>query len=208
MKEKHSGLYLPVFLPNTVYIPFPIINLAYGAAGIFVAVLYYIPSLVITYTLGIFVAAGKSKVENFKEVLKVPTMYAAFLGLAFNLLHVDVPPLVIRPLSFIGGMVTPAMVLTLGYSLSRIKLSSLPTTFLTSLIRMGGGLALGFLTVYLFDLTGIYRSIVIFMSAMPAAVVTYMLAAMYKNEEEMVASVVLVTTIASLFVIPVLLRIL
>jgi predicted permease len=46
------------------------------------------------------------------------------------------------------------------------------------------------------------------MSAMPAAVNTYTIAAKYKNEEDLVASVVLVTTVASLLMIPFLLRIL
>ena len=32
-REHHSSLYLPISLPNTVNIPFPIISLAYGSAG-------------------------------------------------------------------------------------------------------------------------------------------------------------------------------
>jgi predicted permease len=36
-KEKHSALYLPIALPNTVNIPFPILSLAYGPAGLFIA---------------------------------------------------------------------------------------------------------------------------------------------------------------------------
>ena len=105
-------------------------------------------------------------------------------------------------------MVTPAVVLTLGFSLSTIKLTSIPTTLLASLIRLGGGLALGILAVHLFQMTGILRSVVILMSAMPAAVNTYLLAAKYKNEAEVVASVVLVPTLASLILIPFLLNIL
>jgi predicted permease len=73
---------------------------------------------------------------------------------------------------------------------------------------LGGGLAIGLLMVYLFNITGIFRSVVILMSAMPAAVNTYTIAAKYRNEPELVASVVLVTTIASLVTIPFLLRIL
>jgi len=52
------------------------------------------------------------------------------------------------------------------------------------------------------------RSVVILMSAMPAAVNTYLLAAKYKNEAELVASVVLVTTVASLLMVPFLLNVL
>jgi predicted permease len=208
LRKKHSGLYLPISLPNTVNVPFPIISLAYGPAGLFIATLYYIPNVIMLYSAGVFIAAGKSWHENLKTVLKVPTIYAAVAALLLNLFHIGVPSLMTRTLDFIGGMVIPLVVLTLGYSLSRVKITSFPTTLGASLIRLGGGLGLGFLAVYLFHITGIARSIVVLMSAMPAAVNTYTITAKYKNEAELVASVVMVTTIASLILIPFLLHLL
>jgi predicted permease len=208
MKKRHSGLYLPISLPNTVNIPFPIISLAYGPAGLFAATLYYIPNVILIYSAGVFIAAGKSWQHNLKAMLKVPTIYAAAAALLLNYFQVSVPSLIMRPLDFISGLVTPAVVLTLGYSLAHVKLTSLSTTFLASLIRVGGGLAMGFLVVYLFGMTGILRSVVLLMSSMPSAVNTYLIAAKYKSEPELVASVVLVTTIISLVLIPFLLHIL
>jgi predicted permease len=208
LKKPHSGLYLPITLPNTVNIPFPIISLAYGSAGLFVATLYYIPNVILLYSVGVFIAAGKGWRENLRAMLKVPTLYAALLALILNILHVSVPAVITQPLDFIGGMVVPTVVLTLGYSLSQIKITSIPITLWSSLIRVGGGLALGFLAVWLFDLTGITRSVVVLMSAMPSAVNTYTLAARYKNETELVASVVMTTTIISLVMIPFLLYVL
>jgi malate permease and related proteins len=208
IKEKHSGLFLPISLPNTVNIPFPIISLAYGPAGLLVATLYYIPNIIVLYSLGIFIAAGKSWQENLMTMVKVPTVYTAILALVLNLFSITVPDLVMRPLNFIGSMVIPAVVLSLGYSLAKVKLRDLRTTFIAALIRIGGGLGFGLLITFVFHLTGIPRAVVILMSAMPAAVNTYMLTAKYKNEPELVASVVLVTTVASLIVIPFLLHIL
>jgi predicted permease len=208
LKEHHSGLYLPISLPNTVNIPFPIISLAYGPAGLFAATLYYIPNVILLYSVGIFVAAGKGFRQNLKTMLKVPTLYTAFGALFLNLLHIGVPSVILKPLDFIGSMVTPAVVLTLGYSLAKIKLTSFKSTLWSSLIRLGGGLAIGLMVAWLFHLTGITRSVVVLMSAMPAAVNTYTIAAKYKNEEELVASVVMVTTVAGLVLIPFLLRIL
>jgi malate permease and related proteins len=207
-KEKHTGLYLPISLPNTVNIPFPIISLAYGSVGLLVATLYYIPNILLLYSLGVFISAGKSWRENLKTMLKVPTIYAAVLALVFNLLHVQVPEMVIKPLDFVGGMVVPLVVLTLGYSLSQVKITSLPTTLIASAIRLGGGLGIGFLAAYLFNLTGVFRSVVVLVSAMPAAVNTYMITAKYKSEDDLVASVVFITTVLSLVLIPFLLHIL
>jgi malate permease and related proteins len=205
-KTQHSALYLPISLPNTVNIPFPIISLAYGPAGLFVATLYYIPNIVLIYSAGVFIAAGKTWRDNLKAVLKVPTLYTVVLALFLNLFHIDVPSLIMNPLEFIGGMVTPTVLLTLGFSLSQVKITSLPITLWSSLIRLGGGLLISLLVVYLFNITGIMRSVVVLMSAMPAAVATYTVAAKYKNEAELVASVVLVTTVISLVLIPFLLH--
>ena len=69
-------------------------------------------------------------------------------------------------------------------------------------------LAIGFLVVYLFNITGLARSVVVLMSAMPAAVNAYTITAKYDNEADLVASVVMVTTVASLLMIPFLLHIL
>jgi hypothetical protein len=208
LKAKHSGLYLPISLPNTVNVPFPIISLAYGPVGLAYATLYYIPNVILLYSAGIYVASGKDWLQNVKTMLKVPTLYAALLALVLNLTHVKVPSLVITPLSFIGGMTVPIVVLTLGISLSKVKITSLPITLWSSLIRLGGGLAIGFLVVYLFNITGLARSVVVLMSAMPAAVNAYTITAKYDNEADLVASVVMVTTVASLLMIPFLLHIL
>ena len=205
-KEKHSALYLPISLPNTLNIPFPIVSLAYGSAGLLVATLYYIPNLLMLYSVGVFVAAGGNWRENIKEVYRVPALYTAILALLLNLLHVNVPTLATKTLDFIGGMVVPSVILALGYNLARVRITSFPTTIIASVIRVGGGLALGFLMVELFHMTGVFRSVTILMSAMPGAVNTYLLAAKYKNEPELVASTVLVTTVASLVMIPLLLH--
>jgi malate permease and related proteins len=205
LKSRHPGLLLPISLPNTVNIPFPIVSLAYGPVGLFIATLYYIPNIFLIYSAGVFIAAGKNWRDNLIAVLKVPTFYSVILALIFNFCKISMPQLIMKPLDFIGGMVTPALVLTLGFSLSKVKITSLPVTLWASLIRLGGGLAIGLLVVYLFDITGITRSVVVLMSAMPSAVNTYTIAAKYKNEPELVASVVMVTTVISLVLIPFLL---
>lgn len=208
IRQKHSGLYITIALMNTVNIPFPIIYLAYGSEGLFAATLFYIPHVLIMYSLGVYIASGKHWKDSIKEVFKVPPIYAALGGLLLNLFNVTVPELIIKPLDFISMMTIPLVLLMLGYNLSRVRISSLPTTLLASFLRVGVGLLFGLLTVNLFDLKGILRAVVILDSAMPSAVVTSILTTKYKNEAELVSSVVFVTTIASLVVIPFLLHML
>jgi predicted permease len=207
-RQKHSGLYVPIAIMNAVNIPFPIIFLVYGSEGLFAATLFMIPASLVTYTAGIYIASGKDWRGALKEVFKIPPMYAAVIGLILNLSGVTLPEIVMRPLSLIGQMAIPLVLLVLGSNLTKVRLTSVPTTLLASFFRVGVGLAFGFLAAGIFGLTGVLRAVVILDSAMPAAVNSSLLATRYDNEADLVSSVVFVTTIASLVVIPFLLYVL
>jgi predicted permease len=208
LRQKHSGLYIPIAMMNTANIPFPVIYLAYGAEGLIGATLYYIPNVIMTYTLGIYVMAGKHWKENIKEILRQPVIYAGILALVLNLSGVTVPQLIYNPLDFLSKMAIPLVLIILGFNLSRVRLTSLPTTILACVLRIGVGLAIGWTMVWALNITGVFRSVVILDSAMPAAAASALLAAKYQNEAEMVSSVVFLTTLVSLVTIPFLLYIL
>ncbi|MCJ7605008.1 MAG: AEC family transporter [Dehalococcoidales bacterium] len=206
LRQKHSGLYVAISMMNTVNLPFPIIYLAYGTEGLVVATLFYIPNIILMYSLGVYVMSGRHWKENVREVLRQPVVYASVLGLAFNFLKVPVPDLVINSLDFIAMMAIPLVLIVLGYNLSKVRIASFPTTLLASFLRIGVGLGLGLLMAWALDLTGLDRTVVILVSAMPAAAATSILATKYDNEPETVSSVVFLPTVASLGVIPVLLH--
>jgi predicted permease len=193
---------------NSVNIPFPIIYLAYGAEGLAAATLFYIPNIITIYTFGVYIMAGGHWRDNVKEVVKLPVVYAAILGLIFNFTNVSMPELAMNTLDFISLMAIPLVLIILGHNLSRAKMSSLPTTFLASFLRMGVGLGIGLLCVSILDIGGVYRSVVILDSVMPAAAVSALLSTKYKNEAGLVPSVVLITTVASLVIIPLILHML
>ena len=206
LRQKHSGLYVSIAAMNTVNIPFPIIYLAYGATGLAGATLFYIPNVILIYSLGVFIMAGKSGKDSLKEMFKIPILYAAVIALALNFLHVPVSALITGSLDFISKMGLPLVLIVLGHSLAKVKITSFPTTILASVLRMGVGLALGLAAVYLLHITGIFRNVVILDAAMPAAAASSMLAVKYKNEAEMVSSVVFLTTLISLVSIPLMLH--
>jgi predicted permease len=208
LRQKHSGLYVPIAIMNTVNIPFPVIFLAYGAEGLVAATLFYIPACLGTYSFGIYVMAGGKWKDNIREVFKQPVVYAAVLGLLLNFINIKIPELIINSLNLISLMAIPLVLLILGYNLSRVRMTSFPTTLLASLLRVGVGLMVGLLMVEILHITGVFRSVVILDSAMPAAAVSSILATKYNNEPELVSSVVFFTTVASLAVIPFLLHML
>ncbi len=187
-------------------IPFPIIYMAFGAKGLANAALFYMPSGILIYSLGIYIAAGQKGLrQGLKEAVRTPLIYAALFGLALNLAGVTIPTLMMNSLKFLGQAGIPLLLLVLGMNISRIRPSHLPLTLVASVLRVGGGFALGLLAVWLLGLTGTPRAVVLFEAAMPSAIFTAIAAVKYENEAELVSSVVLVTTLASVVVIPALL---
>jgi predicted permease len=203
IRQKHSGLYLPTMFGNVVNIPFPIIYLAFGAAGLAQAIIYYVPTAILTYTLGIYIAAGnKGLRQGLQTMLKTPLLYAAVVGLILNFGHVALPKVLADSLKFMGQAGVPLLLVVLGMNIGRIGFTRVRLTSAVSLIRVGGGFAFGLLVVTLLGLSGVSRSVVLFESAMPSAVFVSAIAIKYKNEAELVSSVTLMTTLASIAVIP------
>jgi malate permease and related proteins len=206
MRKRGTGVYLPVMFANTVNMPFPIIYLAFGEAGVANAVLYYIPNAFLIYSLGIYMASGQKEVrQGLKAVLRTPLIYAAILALILNLNHVAVPDVVINSFKLIGQAGVPLMLLILGINIQQFSIKQIPVTLTASVIRMGGGFAFAMLSVWLFRMTGLPRAIGIFQSSMPSAVFVSLLATKFNNEAELVSSIVLATTMFAVGVIPALL---
>jgi len=205
-KTKHSGFYLPIMFGNLINIPVPILYLAFGTEGVANAVLFYVPQGLLIYSVAIYIAAGQEGLRyGVRAMLRTPLLYAAVLGIVLNLAGVQLPRLVADSLGFMGRAAVPLMLLVLGMTMGKVRFSHLPLSFLAAVIRMGGGFLFGLLAVWLFDLTGVARAVVLFESAMPAAIFNAAVCTKYKNEPELVASVVLLTTLFSIGVIPLLL---
>lgn len=205
-RRRSLALYLPIVFANTINIPLPIIYLAFGDAGVGMVVLFYIPIGLLIYSLGVYLASGQKELrQGLKAVLRTPLIYAAVLGLVLNLTGAHLPEVVVNSLKSVGQAAVPLMLLVLGMNMGRFRFNQLPLTFAASVIRMGGGFAVGLLAVWLLGMSGLPRAVVLFESAMPSAVVTSVLCTKYDNEAELVSSIVLTTTLMAVGVIPALL---
>ncbi len=205
-RAKHSGLYLPIMFGNLINLPLPILYLAFGTEGVAMAVLFYIPQGMLIYSLGVYLAAGQEGLRpGLRAMARTPLLYTAVLGVVLNLAGVTLPPLLESSLRFMGQAAIPLILVVLGMTIGRVRLTHVPLSLLASALRMGGGFAFGLLAVWVFGLTGLTRSVVLFESAMPAAILSVALCTKYHNEAELVSSVVFTTTLASIVVIPVLL---
>jgi hypothetical protein len=206
LRQKHSGLYLAIVFANMINIPLPIIYLAFGEEGAALVILMAIPQAILLYSVGVYVASNRGSIRTgLRTMLRTPLIYAAVLGLALNLAGVSLPAVFVESVRFMGQAAVPLMLLVLGSTIAGFRFTQLGLTLGAGFMRMGVGFGLGLLIVWLLGLEGVPRAVVIFESTMPAAVMNVVLCAKYKNETELVASVVLATTLAAVVVVPALL---
>jgi len=190
---------------NTGYLGWPIALFAFGIAGLSRAVIFDAVASVFLFSLGIYVVHRRNEL---KEIFKIPLIYALILGFLFNFFKIPVPKMAFSALEMIGMITIPAALLVLGYKLTEIKLKSAKIAFLASLFKIGIGFLVAFLIVALFSITGITRDIILLEASMPSAVFTMILCQKYKRDAALVASTVLISTIISIFTIPLILSIL
>ncbi len=202
LRIRGRGIYLPVMFLNAANLPFPLVEDVYGEAGLFRGVLYYIATSVFLFSLGLYMV---SKSMDAKELLRVPVLPAVALAIVFNLAAVRPPEAVMGVVDLLGQAAIPLILFLFGFTLYSVKVKHIKATLLCSILRIGGGLLMGMLAVWLLDIQGLNRDIVLVYSIMPSAVVNVIISDKYDADPEIVASTVLLTTALSFITIPLML---
>ncbi len=194
-----KGFYLPTMFMNSGNMAFPLALLAFGTDGLTVAVLYYILIGVMVYTLGIYIAKGKG---GLKEIFKLPLIYAAVIAIALNLANIEIPSPIFSVFDMLGAATIPLMQISLGYRLYSVKLSYPGISIASSVIRIAGGLAIAYGITTLLGIEGINQKVILLSSAMPSAVINFVISHRYNMQSDLVASIIATSTLISIVTTP------
>ena len=202
MKKDISRELPPFFLPNTGNMGIPICLFAYGSLGMGVAA--SISSLVVLlhFTVNIFMA---SKTFDIKIILKSPSTYAVIIAVAFLYFDLQMPQYVLNTVMLLGYTMIVLILMSLGVSLTQMKVFSLRSSLISSIGRVIIGPIIGFVLIKVFNLSGYAAGVLLIQSAMPSAILTYLIASMYSPKEivDNISSMIVVSTLMSLITIPI-----
>jgi hypothetical protein len=195
--------FLPsLMLPNTGNMGLPLCLFAFGDIGLALGIAYFTISALLQFTVGISIAAGGMSV---KRALSTPHIYVVSLAVLLLWAGTTLPEWVSNTVHLIGQFTIPLMLLFLGVSLARLTVQGVGRAVILSVVRIGGGLAVGVLLVWAFGLTGPAAGVVLIQSSMPVAVFNYLFAQYYDNSPAEVAGLVVVSTAISFATLPFLL---
>ncbi len=192
----------PILFANTGNMGLPLILFAFGETGFYIGILYMVSTTVLHYSVGIMILNyDKSPLE----ILKLPLIYSAVLGLLISVAEIQVPIAIDRAVHLLGEASIPTMIFALGYKLSEVRLNQVGRSFLFGGMRVLVGVMAGALVVWLFKLEGMVAQVIILQSAMPPAVFNFVLAEKYNQDSKTVASIILAGTIISIITTPIIL---
>ena len=192
----------PLILPNTGNMGVPICLFAYGTAGLGVASAIASVIILLHFTLNVLLA---KKSFSFEILIKNVPIYAILASIAFLYFKWDVPGF-IENTTFLLTYTTIFLVLmSLGIALSRLKVVSWTHAIILGSVRVVIGPVIGFTLIKILNLNGFFAGVVLIQSAMPSAVLTYLVGSMYSERKvvDNIASVIVSSTLMSFITIPI-----
>lgn len=200
---------------NVGFIGYPVVASMFGSEAVFYAAILNVPNTISVFIWGAQFIAGKGQGGSLLSRLYTPAMIGTYLSILVVAFAWDAPEVIAKPLTMVGNVTVPASLLIIGYSISQIPAKHMaggPRVWITSLCRL---LAMPLLVCYLMRLMVflVPALSVIFdphllqintlIIAMPVASFGTIFCLKYGIDETVMAQGTFLTTVLSMFTIPI-----
>jgi hypothetical protein len=194
---------------NVTYLGLPVLTGLYGNSAAKYALFYdLLATTPLLWLAGAALAArygeGKklSKKESLKTIASLPPVWGIFIGMALHQMNVPLPWFVLKTLEMLGGLVVPLMIFSIGLALSLPQVKHAYVIIPAVVIKLVAGPLIAYATARMLGLTGIALTSCSIEGAMPAMVLSLLVAARFKLDVALAAFMIVVTTVLSFFTLP------
>lgn len=199
-RTETSALLLLIMFVNGGNYGLTLVQLRYGDAGLSRAVVYYVTSTILLYTVGVFIASSGR--VNWRETLsrmaRLPAVYAAVLAVMLYYWQIPVPAPIMSAVEIAAAGAIPVMLLVLGMQLADLQGGiNLRLAVPAVSLRLIAGPVVGAIVAAVIGLEGLSRSAAIIETSMPSAVITTILATEFGLPAPAVTSIVVLSTLIS-----------
>lgn len=200
-RRAQSAFLLSVVLINCGNYGLPLMDFAYGEPGFQRGMVFFVMSVLVANTLGVFLASrGTASIrDSLVNILKVPMLYGLLLGLLLNFTGTALPLTLQRVVTLLGAAAVPSMLFVLGIQLTQTSVRGRIGPILAAAgtrLLIAPLVALGF--VLLFGLTGLTGRVSILQASMPTAVMAGVFATEFDSDAEFTTAAILVSTLLSM----------
>jgi len=195
----------PLIYGNTGNLGLPIATFAFGETGLSYAVVVFAVMAVLSFTVGIWLVAGRG---SLLRVVREPMVGATILGALFAWQGWQTPVWLTNSLQLTGQMAIPLMLITLGVAVARLHPAGFVRPLILSLVKAAVCAATAFFVGRAFGLPHTALAVLILQVGTPVAVTSYLLAEKYGADGAAVAGLTVVSTLLSIAIIPLMLALL
>ncbi len=204
---KLLGINVRTFLPpmmfsNTGNLGIPLLVLAFGEQALPAAVILFVIENTLHMSVGVFMLDRHS---HPLSLLKMPMIIATIAGMTWSVAEIPLPLAVALPIQMLGQISIPLMLFTLGIRIVQVGLGNWKEGVLGAILCPLSGVVIALSCKPWLDLSDQQFAMLLVFSALPPAVLNYMMAERYNQEPHRVASIVLIGNMGSLLIIPVVL---
>lgn len=197
-KQSVASFVPPMMFNNCGNMGLPVALLAFGEPGLQLALVLFMVSNMLHFTLGIRIVSGRM---HFREVFFNAVNIATVLGLVFSMQKIAIPQIASVPIGMAGQVAIPLMLVSLGIRMTGFSKSMLSLGLLAGLVRPLVGLVSALVAISFLPLDSLEQKILILIAAMPPAVLNYLFAEQYGQSPQAVASMVIVGNALSVLVL-------
>ena len=195
------------FLPtmmfnNSINLGLPLALLAFGEEAMAMFIALSLVQVIGQFTIAVIMYGGKF---DLIKLLKNPVIIATIVGLYFNYFEYHLPNILIPSIEMLSKVAIPLIIFSLGVRLSNVELKHWKIGVIGAFLCPLSGLIMAYLAINIFEYTQLQKNLLILFSVLPPAVLNAILAEQYKNDSHMVASIVALGNIFSIFYIPIIL---
>ncbi|WP_129598501.1 AEC family transporter [Anaerophilus nitritogenes] len=201
------------FVSNTIFIGLPVNLALFGSESIPYVLLYYIANTTFFWTIGIFEISkdgGKDtqallSMNTIKRIVSPPLM-GFIVAILFILLSIPLPKFVMDTCKYLGNLTTPLSMLFIGNTIYYIDLKGISFDKDVWGVLLGRFIISPLLIVLLckfFPLSQLMKNVFIIQAAMPVITNTAIVAKSYDADYQYAAVMIMITTLLSLFIIPI-----
>jgi predicted permease len=191
---------------NTGFLGYPVVQAAFGREAVLPAVLYdQFGMTILMNTVGVAVAASFAGAEfewgSVLEFLKTPLFAATVIALVLRETHI--PEIIMTTLNYLAAATVPLAMISIGLNLSTGAVRKYPLPLAVgTLLKMAVLPALLWAALPLVGVSGMPYRVNVLESAMPAAVLTGVIAGRYGANAPFAAGAVFVMHMLSVIVLP------
>ncbi|WP_240377361.1 AEC family transporter [Bacillus piscicola] len=196
-----SGMTLATTFMNSGNYGAPLVLFAFGEEAFAYSIIFMVIQSLIMNTAGVYLANRSSltPADAFRVVLKMPVFYALIAGVILQTLGVHIKESYFDAVNMLAEAAIPVVMIVLGMQLAKISLGALDWKMvgIGTTLRLAVSPVVAFLLTILLQTNSLLSTVIIVSAAMPTAATIAMIAVQFDSSPQLVSSITLVTTIAS-----------